>query len=213
MSWLVVRLAAVGVAACVVSAPAPTAWCEPAAAAAPANEAASLGLEMAHLVFKDIDAKSLVEGHMGDEFQHMFDSVPSRPKWPGFMRDAALEAADAIRPTLEGEAGRAFSHAFTLEELRIGVAFLRGPAGAELRQGIAEEAKGGSHAPPSPATERELRRMARDPAGRSWFEKFGHLDKILDPVTSEVVASFVLETFGRFTDKARADESTRQAAP
>ncbi|HWA62406.1 MAG TPA: hypothetical protein VG939_13580 [Caulobacteraceae bacterium] len=187
------------------------AWAATAAAPAPATSAAidpvPLGVETAHLMFKDIDFRASITSHL-ESLDHAFDGMPGRPEWNQLMRDSLLEEADHIGPMMERFIGRAFARSYSVDELNAGLTLLRGPAGEAMAQEIARAAAHPSDLPqPEPAiVQTEMRRLLRTPAGRSWLEKMKNIETTLGSVTNDMVASFTLEWLQTFLVRARANE-------
>ncbi len=173
------------------------------------SEANRLGLEMAHAIFQNVDLKVLLD-QRANELDHVFDEVKDRPEWSAFLKQAALEEAEAIHPMMERMIGAKFARYFTVEELRVGVAFLHGPAGKEISDMIGSGARGAEPKPFSPAVKLELARLGKQPAGRSWVMKLEKMDALMDEAEPDFVAAFVLGAFHRFTDKAEAAEAKRR---
>lgn len=186
-------------AAFLLFAPAARAFAEPAVAVD--DESQRLSAEIAHDLIKNMDFQALMQKDLG-EFDHMFDDIRNRPEWPRLMREAAMEESTQFGPAMERAMGRAFARYFTLEELRAGVEFMRGPGGDALSVAVREASAGRPTPPATPTLNRELQKLARRPAGRAFIEKFGNIGKVIDSVTPDLMAWFVLDLLHRFTDKA-----------
>lgn len=194
------------------------AWAEPAASSSPAAQAATtaseadrLGIEMAHILMEDVDYKAILSQNIG-ELDQTFGQIKGRPEWSQMFKDAFLEEIDQDRPAFDRIIGLAFSDFFTLDELRAGVTFLRGPGGAALAQVVAQASTGKEAPKIPPEVEREIAKAAQTPAGRSFFEKFGQIGPVMDKVQPDFVAAFLPGVFRRFGEKAEAGEAARQAA-
>ncbi len=181
-----------------------------AAPAAQSPEAEQLGDEMAGLLMKDVDYGALLNGNMGD-LDSSFAQLKGRPEWPDMFKQSVLEEIQADAPVFNRLIGHAFAGYFTLDELRSGVAFMRGPAGADLAKVVAEGALG-HDVKLSPATIDAIQTAARDPAVAAFFEKFGKIGTLLDGVKTDFVAAFLPGVFRRFGEKAGAAEAAREAA-
>jgi hypothetical protein len=212
LSSIIMRLAAVLAAASVFILPAATASSQPATPTAERAERGQLGVEVAHLLFKHMDFKALLQREMG-KIDSMFSDFEGRPEWAGLMREAVSEAAGGMGPMVDEVVGGEFSRYFTLDELQAGVVFLRGPGGDALGRMISESAAGRTPPPLSQQGEREVQKLTRTAAGRHFLQKFGDVGAVLDTVKSEFVARFTLDVFRRFTDKALAAEAARRARP
>jgi hypothetical protein len=176
-------------------------------AAAVSAEAELLAQEMVRLLFSEVDFTDIVQREMVRDTSKLFDDVPGRPEWPRLMRESMLEEADAMKPLMSRLLGKAFARYFTPEELRVGVAFLRGPAGPELAAMVAASAANKPSKPLSNTVMREMGKLAKTPAGRAWAEKFGDLDKVMDGATNDFVATIFLDVMRRFIAKAEAAEA------
>jgi hypothetical protein len=206
MPGLFTRAAVALAATFALGTPSTLAYCEQApAVSAPSAEAEALGVEATHILYQEVDFRALAQGKMGD-IDHIFDDIKDRPDWPRFMREAALEEMDQLRPTMERAVGKAFAKYFTLEELRAGVSFLRGPGGPGLAHVVAETAAGRPAPTMAPEVKSELEKLARRPAGHAFLEKFSKMDALMASVTPEVTPPLILGLLRRFTDKAQAAE-------
>jgi hypothetical protein len=181
-----------------------------AAQPAPSAESDRLGVEMAHILMGGVDYKAILSQNIG-ELDQTFGQIKGRPEWADLFKQAFLEEVDQDRPAFDRIIGLAFAQYFTLDELRAGTAFLRGPGGAALAQIVADSSAGKPPGTLSPDVQREMTEAAQTPAGRSFFEKFGQIGPVMDKVQPDFVAAFLPGVFRRFGEKAEADEAARQA--
>lgn len=189
----------------------PASGSTPSVEAPAASEADSLGIEMAHILMEDVDYKAILSQNIND-LDQTFGQIKGRPEWSQMFKDAFLEEIDQDRPAFDRIIGLAFADFFTLDELRAGVKFLRGPGGAKLAEVVALSSSGKTPPALPPEVEREVAKAAQTPAGRSFFEKFGQIGPVMDKVQPDFVAAFLPGVFRRFGEKAGAAEAARQAA-
>ncbi len=170
------------------------------------SEADRLGQEMSSIIFDAINFRELIIKNVASELGSMDGMAEGRPEWPGLFRQAITEEFEQDMPAIQAMLGRGFARYFTIEELRVGVVILADPGLQQIMKAAAED---GSTQTPQPKLSRKIERLAETPAGRSFLEKTGNLDTMLDGLSQELIAEVIPGTFRRFGEKAEALEAAR----
>lgn len=169
-------------------------------------EADRLGQELSVIIFDAINFRDVMIKGATSELGSMKDLAEGRPEWPGLLQEAIIEEFDHDMPEIKAMLGRGFARHFTVEELRAGVVILADPGLQQIMKAAAVQAPLPS---PEPRMSRKVEQLAQTPAGRSFLEKFGNIDSMLDGLSRDLIVEVIPGTFRRFADKADALEAAR----
>ncbi len=169
-------------------------------------EADRLGQELSSIIFTAIDFRGIIIKGAALELGSMEDLAEGRPEWPRLLQESIIEEFDHDMPAIKSMLGRGFAKYFTIEELRAGVVILADPG---LQQIMKAAASGAPLPDPEPKMSRNVERLTQTPAGLSFLEKFGSIDKMLEGLSQDLIVEVIPGTFRRFADKADALEAAR----
>lgn len=146
---------------------------------------------------------------MSGKFTQTFTRESNIPvEWAPLMEEAAREEMSAIKPLVLQIMGNGMARYFSEAELEFGIAFYRSSAGRKIMAASRANAKASLTA----AEERELDRLYRSPAGRSFFAKGDTIEQAFESVETEFVRTLLPGLMRRFGEKAEAFEAARRAA-
>jgi hypothetical protein len=178
---------------------------------AQSDDGRQLGREIAHKVMSAVSTDAMVQSASGS-LGFLARDFPQRPEWKGFFLDALVQEFDADRPLIEEILGDGIAKTMTAEELRAGVVMFRGAAGDEVSQMIGANLRHETPPPPTKDLAAAYRKLASDPAGRSFAQKLGQADKLMKELTPDVVVALLPGIMRRFGERAEAAERARRAA-
>ncbi|MDP2258785.1 MAG: hypothetical protein Q8J89_03600 [Caulobacter sp.] len=170
------------------------------------SEADRLGQEMSSIIFDAINFRDVMIKGAASELGSMKDLAEGRPEWPGLLQESIVEEFDHDMPAIKAMLGRGFARHFTVEELRAGVVILADPG---LQQIMKAAAANSPPPTPEPTMSKKVERLSQTPAGRSFLEKFGNIDGMLEGLSRDLIVEIIPGTFRRFADKADALEAAR----
>ncbi len=161
---------------------------------------------------KDLFIRLLSE--MDGSIDIMKDRPLDRPEWSELFRTAAIEATQQDRPIIERMFAREIATRFSVEELRIGVVFLRGPAGQGLLDSLDPDESTDQAGAKQSKTEPATAAFLKSRLGHDFFEKLRDFWAILDSFDSDTTAIVMPELASRFAAKIEANETARhRSAP
>lgn len=174
-------------------------------------ETEMLGAKVAHSLTTAVDLKAVMMAKTSD-LGSVFSSIKNRPEWPEMFRQALAEELDADAPILDQIIGHALATQFSKAELQAGTELFDGPAHADVVKLVQTGARGGKPDDLSPALKQAFIKLYKQPGGKGFVEKFGHLDTLIDSAGDDLAATLVAGVFRRFGEKAEAGERARRAA-
>lgn len=197
-------LAATVLALAPMAAPAPALARAASPMAAPAAGPQANAAEIADIMFRVIDFRTVLSKSIRDEMAGD-PTFNLRPEWPGLLTDALVEEFDHDRPVLVGLFAKLMVQNFTAEELRQGVIMMRDPEAQRVfAAGAAQTDIEGE-----PVFGKDFERAASTSAGASFMTKLGKLDTMMGDIENDFIVELLPGMLRRFGEKAEAAEAAR----
>lgn len=172
-----------------------------------------LGTRLAHIMIQQLDSR---QGYLKRlSGSDAFDSNPMYPSgWTALWDQAVADRFDIVFVELEQLQGRKVASQLSIEELTAGVTFLESPEGGRYLASLVDERKGKQAAELSDQDKSAVAKFANSKTGQAFLKKMGEADQSLDDeAAAHFMAVFLIETFPRFAELARAERTAATSAP